>query len=115
MAFATVSDLEARLGRELTPTEAIQAEALLDDATAYLRAIIGSDVAPQTTSTVVVHLKPGDDTVGLPSYPVVSVDEVSIDGTAVDDWELVDHRLWRIFGWPVANRSRYRGSPVTIT
>ena len=41
MAFATVADLEARMGRELTSDEEAQASVLLDDAAAMLTALIG--------------------------------------------------------------------------
>lgn len=40
MAYATVADLEARLGRPLTEDERAQASALLDDASAMLAALV---------------------------------------------------------------------------
>lgn len=41
MAYATVADLEARLGRPLTEDERAQASALLDDAAAMLTTLVG--------------------------------------------------------------------------
>ena len=43
MAFATVDDLAARMGRELTETEEAQASVLLDDAAAMLMALVSID------------------------------------------------------------------------
>ena len=40
MAFATVADLEARWGKELTQAEEAQASVLLDDAAAILTALV---------------------------------------------------------------------------
>ena len=43
MAFATVDDLAARMGRELTEAEEAQASVLLDDAAAMLMALVSID------------------------------------------------------------------------
>ena len=45
MAYAEVSDLEARLGRELTTDEQARAEVLLGDASAMLDALMGDAAA----------------------------------------------------------------------
>lgn len=47
MAFATVADLEARW-RDLTEDEQSQASVLLDDATAYLQALVDVDADDET-------------------------------------------------------------------
>lgn len=47
MAFATVADLEARW-RDLTTDEEAQAAVLLDDATAYLQALVEVDTEDET-------------------------------------------------------------------
>lgn len=48
MAFATVSDLEARWGRELTQEEQAQASVLLEDASAMLQALVEVDADDET-------------------------------------------------------------------
>lgn len=48
MAFATVADLEARLGRTLTGDERTQASVLLEDAAAMLTALVAIDLDNET-------------------------------------------------------------------
>ena len=98
MAFATASDLATRLGRSFTADESIQASALLEDATAYLRQVLGAHVSPQRTSTV--RLRTTDvGHIQLPDPPVVSVTSVTIGGTAVTGWQLADGVLHGVRGW----------------
>lgn len=81
-ALATVDDLEVRLGRTLTLTEADQAEALLDDASAAVRAYIGQSVdsAEQTA-----RLRVRNGAVRLPRRPVTAVESVEdVNGNAID-------------------------------
>lgn len=54
MAFATVADLEARLGRTLTEDERAQASVLLEDAAAMLTALVAIDPDNETQT---VNLK----------------------------------------------------------
>jgi hypothetical protein len=85
-AFATAADLAARLKREFTPDEEEWIDTLLEDASAYLRGVIGQDVFPRTTSTFVGY--PSAGRVDLPQFPVVSVDAVERDD------EEIDHSFW---------------------
>lgn len=73
-ALATIEDLEARLGRELTPEEQARAQALLDDASALIRAYTGQDFS-QTLGDVIV-LRPVGTVVRLPQRPVQQVTQV---------------------------------------
>lgn len=43
MAYATVTDLESRIGRTLTSSEAAQAETMLDDAAVILNKLVNLD------------------------------------------------------------------------
>lgn len=117
-ALATVTDLETRLGRTLTLTEADQAEALLDDASAAVRAYIGQSVnsASQTT-----RLRVRNGAIRLPRRPVTAVAGVEdVDGNTLDfTWDAGQVvTLGRSFtdGWSVEpTRSAYTWVDVTYT
>jgi hypothetical protein len=82
MALATIADVEARLGRELTATEDTQAAAWLDDASAMFiqRAIQKFEVSEST-----VRLFPRDGVVRLVQRPVIEIVTVKdIDGVEID-------------------------------
>lgn len=83
-AFATYQDLERKLKRTFTvPEESEWITELLEDASTYLRGVIGQDIYPVTTSTFTAY--PSGGRVDLPQSPVVSVDTVvDEDGAAVD-------------------------------
>ena len=82
--FATVTDLEERLGRTLDSTERQVAEFALADATAYLRGIIGGQVSPPAQVAVRDLLSGGEKWVHLPGSPIVSVESVTVNGEEVD-------------------------------
>jgi hypothetical protein len=82
MALATIADIEARLGRELTATEDTQAAAWLEDASSMFvqRAIQKFEV-----SSSVVRLFPRDGVVRLVQRPVIEIDSVTdLDGVELD-------------------------------
>lgn len=81
-AFTDAAAVAARLNRQFTDPEVAWVEALLVDASAYLRAVIGQNVYPVTTSTFTAW--PDFGRVDLPQYPVVSVNAVERDGVAVE-------------------------------
>lgn len=81
-AFATADDLAARLNRVFTEDEEEWVTTLLEDASTYLRSVMGYDYYPQTTSTIEAY--PSGGRVDLPQIPVVSVDSVERDGEDVD-------------------------------
>lgn len=72
--LATVEDLEARLGRELTPEEAARANALLTDASALIRGWTRQDFT--LTLGDVITLRPVGTVVRLPQRPVQAVTAV---------------------------------------
>lgn len=80
--FATVADVATRLQRNFDSAATAAVEAMIEDATAYLRdEVIGCHVAPTVTSTITVHRT--DDLGGgvrLPGPPILSVDAVTRDG-----------------------------------
>lgn len=82
MALATIADVEARLGRELTTAEESQANAWLDDASAMFiqRAVQKFEIGESR-----VRLFPRDGVVRLVQRPVIEVIEVTdIDGVEID-------------------------------
>lgn len=82
--FATIDDLQDRLGRTLETTERQVAEFALLDATAYLRGVIGAQVSPPAQVTVRDYLSAGEKWVHLPGSPIVSVESVTADGEDAD-------------------------------
>lgn len=67
--FATVDDLQARLGDQLSAARRAQAAVLLQDASAYLRQAIGWQVYPPARTTLAWHAS-GTDSLTLPPVPV---------------------------------------------
>lgn len=79
--LATIEDLEARMGRRITDDETPRAEALLQDASAAVRAYTGQQF---TAGTTTARLRPRNGTVRLPQRPVVDVTAVAnVEGTDV--------------------------------
>lgn len=77
-AFATVDDLALRLNRTFEAgAETDWIDSLLQDASTYLRRMIGQLVWPQTESTYTDY--PTEGRVDLPQWPVVSVTSVQRD------------------------------------
>jgi hypothetical protein len=80
-AFATYTDLELRLGRTFTVGEQPQITSLLEDASTYLRDIIGLQLYPQATSTFTAY--PDGGRVDLPQNPVISLGVVVREGVTL--------------------------------
>lgn len=76
--LATVSDLGARLGLDLTGDE--RAAAVLADASAAVRTYCGHTFT-ETTETITVQVRNGVAT--LPNGPVSEVDTVEVDGEEI--------------------------------
>lgn len=72
--LATTTDLESRLGRDLTADETARADALLADASALVRGYTGQDFTQVVGDEVV--LRPVGTTVRLPQRPVTDVTSV---------------------------------------
>lgn len=91
--LATIDDLEDRLGRSLTPTEAAKAPAALTDASNLLRGYTRRDFTSNTNEVQI--LRPVGNAITLPHKPVLAVDQVERIGTAgtadrllaVTEWE----------------------------
>lgn len=81
-AFTDAANVATRLKRTFTTDEVSWVDALLVDASAYLRAVIGQDIYPLTETTFTAW--PDSGRVDLPQGPVVSVDAVERDSVAVD-------------------------------
>lgn len=72
-SLAELDDVEDRLGRDLTEDEQRRAQAMLDDASAVVRAYTRRNF---TRTTATIRLRPRGNKVVLPQRPVISVDEV---------------------------------------
>lgn len=77
-ALASPVDLEARLGRELTPAEQERVEALLGDASALVRSYTGQTFAHVEDDVVVLRAVGG--VIVLPQRPVTAVTRVEVIG-----------------------------------
>ncbi len=101
MSFATVAQLSTRLGRTFAVgAETTQAQAMLDDATAYLVGEIGGQLVEAGTAVVTLTVDPSTDRVRLPQWPVSAVNSVELNTVAITDWTLVGGHLVRAGGWP---------------
>lgn len=120
-SLATVADLAALLGRTFTTEQEAQAQALLDQASSVVRAYVRQDIT-QATTTDTFTMRRADrllhrcgGVVTLPQRPVVDVDTVSVNGTAVTDWwQEGSDLLVRAWAWdhpPAAHRA----PQVTVT
>lgn len=96
-AFATTSDLAARLGQAVpTGTTLARWQAALSDASTYLRSVIGAQVWPASTTTAVLF---GDGGPWL-RLPGAAVSVSSVTGTVVPStYELIDGALYSESGW----------------
>jgi hypothetical protein len=114
--LATVDDLEARLGRDLTADEAARADALLADASALVRGYVRQHLAPPVSGDQVV-LRPVGTLVRLPQRPVTAVTSVAavgpdgavigaLSGWSWDGRDLVDLACATPSGsWPLTGRA----------
>jgi hypothetical protein len=82
-AFATFTDLEARLNRTFSAEERVWVSTLLEDASSYLRDDVlgGQQVFPQASSTFTAY--PSAGWVELPQHPVIEVTAVTRGGVSV--------------------------------
>lgn len=78
--LATVGDLEARLGRDLTATEAAKADAALADASAALRTYCRRHFTEVEDDEVI--LRPVGSSIRLPRRPVTAIAQLEQIGTA---------------------------------
>lgn len=82
-AFALYTDLENRLKRTFTvPAESDWITTLLQDASTYLRGIIGQNVYPRTESEYTDY--PTAGRIDLPQFPVIEITSVQRDNVDVD-------------------------------
>ena len=93
--LAAAADLSAR---GIDPTAAH--DVMLGVASSLVRAAAASPIL-ETTSTVSLWATDGDCYLSLPGQPVTGVASVVHDGDTlgVDDYKLVNGRLWRSRGW----------------
>jgi len=126
-AFATYSDLEARLNRTFTVGEQSWITTLLGDASTYLRDdVLGLQVFPQSTSAVTFW--PDGGRVDIPNPPLISIDLVVQGGVTLTDgvgYSRRDSTLWFssdvpvdvtfTYGFAVAPESLIRWACVLVS
>jgi hypothetical protein len=89
-ALATIDDLESRLGRDLSEIEQARAEALLNDASAMIRAYTGQEFDEVTGDVAVLRAQSG--VVRLPQRPVTAVSSVvALGGGLAPDVTVTDY------------------------
>jgi hypothetical protein len=108
--LATTADLTAR-GVTVDPADATVYATYLDVASAAVRDAAGSPIS-STTSTVSGLYGDGDRLM-LPGPPVTAVTTVTIDGTTVTDYKLIDGSLYRDCWW--LSPTTGCPAPVTVT
>lgn len=81
-AFATYTDLELRLKRTFTPDEQTWIASLLEDASTYLRGVIGYDIYPQAVVTYTDY--PDGGRIDLPQFPIIAITTVERDSVELD-------------------------------
>lgn len=114
-AFATYTDLEARLHREFSVDERPWITTLLEDASTYLRNdVLGLQVYPQSTSTV--RLWPEGGRVDIPTQPLISIDAVERDGEAIE-YTQRENTIWVpiAFATPAVTTATRVEAPVDVT
>lgn len=98
-AFASPNDLATWLGIDLTSEEAERADALLTDASNIIREEVKrGDLGLVTDETITMN-GTTDESILLPSTPVVSVSAVTIDGAPLvegSDWYLDGNMIVRL-------------------
>lgn len=70
--------------RTFTPAEESTVTAMLEDASAHLRDVIGQQVFPSSQASFTVRLGRGRSSVTLPQQPVRSVDKVLVNGAEIE-------------------------------
>lgn len=105
-ALATPADVEARLGRPLTPTEQARVDAVLADASAMVRSYTRQEFVPMT-STEVLRIINGR--VRLPQRPVIQVTSVAV----IDPWGHSDP--WQVpYQWDGLDTIQLTGGDVLV-
>lgn len=97
-AFASASDLAARLNVTFTSGQTAQATQLLDGASAYIRALVGGYVSAVAGDVATLVAPPGY-WLHLPHGPVTAVASVVLDGETITDYQRVGRRLYLADGW----------------
>jgi hypothetical protein len=82
VSFASSDDLATRLNRTFTAAEGAWIDELLEDASEFLRGVIGQQVYPGQQSTYTAYPSAGRE--DLPQWPIISVDTVERDGEEID-------------------------------
>lgn len=96
--LAELADIEARLGRTLTPDEANAVTELIGDVSALVESYCRRDWRVHEDD--VIELEGWSDReLKLPGSPVLSVRYLTIDDKDITEFRLVGNSLWRRWGW----------------
>jgi hypothetical protein len=96
--LAELADIEARIGRTLTPDESTAVAALIEDVSGLVSAYIRRDFSIYENDVIELEGLPERE-LKLPGSPVVQVFRVEMDGAEVTEYKLIRGSLWRRYGW----------------
>lgn len=109
MAFATIADIQARLGWPLTPEEEIKVQAFIDDCTVLIEEYCTRDFERRENQSFQLP-STGGCFLKIPRryLPFLQVNEVKLGADVITDWVLADLEIgiYREAGW---------GQVVTLT
>jgi len=114
MAFATLTDLETRIGRDLDPIEAAQATVMLEEATDLIKALTGQQILQATSIATFSGYR---RLIVLPQIPVTAVSvttEGRVYGTYEYDWVAEGLLTHRGYGWARSVVVTYTHGYVTV-
>lgn len=113
-SFASVEDMETRLGVTYAGDEIAQAQAFLDDATAYLQAEIGQLITAGTATYTTRHR--GGSPIHLPQQPVTAITELLVNGVASTNYDYIDQELHLPERWGRSDFGELRPyNDITVT
>ncbi|MEQ4716083.1 hypothetical protein [Nonomuraea sp. B19D2] len=104
--LAELADIEARIGRTLTPDESNAVTELIADVSGLVTAYCGRDWTIHTNDVVELEGL-AERELELPGRPVVQVYSVTIDDVPVMEFKVLGNSLWRRYGW-----QKYAGDPI---
>ncbi|GAA3473890.1 hypothetical protein GCM10018965_084430 [Nonomuraea roseola] len=96
--LAELADIEARLGRTLTPDEARAVTELIGDVSGLVTAYCRRDFTAHINDVIELEGN-AERELALPGSPITEVFRVEVDGTEITEFKRVRNSLWRRWGW----------------
>lgn len=111
--LAELADIEARLGRTLTPDEANAVTELIGDVSALVQGYCRRSFAEKVNDVVELE-GTAERELELPGGAVKEIYRIEIDGTEITEFKRIGNRLWRRWGWQ-KRMGQIEPSVVTVT